>query len=58
MNNNMMMLENVMKNFPRRVLSFIDEGGQHFQHLLRFQNCLGIFNAFTIKNTSNLTFYR
>jgi hypothetical protein len=43
MNNNMMMSENVMKNFPRRVLECIDEGGQHFQHLLRFQNCLGVY---------------
>jgi hypothetical protein len=43
MNNNMMMSENVMKNFPRRVLECIDEGGQHFQHLLRFQNWLGVY---------------
>jgi hypothetical protein len=34
LNNNPMMFENVMRNFNRRVVKCIDEGGQHFQHLL------------------------
>jgi hypothetical protein len=33
-NNNLMMLENVMRNFDHRGVKCIDEGGQHFQHLL------------------------
>jgi hypothetical protein len=32
--NNLMMLENVMRNFHRRVFKCIDDGGQQFQHLL------------------------